>query len=113
MDPVRATIPAPVLNQRDGDDVKQNEERMDFPQYIAVDGLVGVGTLKEGTSAYAVALRAIHDGYHSLSPDERAVYDTEIMPAFLRRAEELKALNPVEFGGRRLEDGAHGSGDAL
>jgi hypothetical protein len=57
-----------------------------------IEDLVAEGELEEGTPAYGIAQRVINLGYDSLSPKQRWVYDTFVIPALDRREKELRLL---------------------
>ena len=54
--------------------------------------LVAEGAFQEGTPAYGVAQKVIHEGYDLLSPNQRWVFDTYVAPALERRKKELRLL---------------------
>ena len=66
-------------------------DHIDFELYDLIEDLVDEGYLEEGTSAYGIAQKVIHEGYESLSPKQRYVYNTIVVPALTERAEDLKA----------------------
>ena len=57
-----------------------------------IEDLVAEGALEEGTPAYGVAQKVIQDGYDLLSPNQRWVFDTYVVPAVERRKKELRLL---------------------
>jgi hypothetical protein len=57
-----------------------------------IEDLVAEGELEKGTPAHGIAQRVIHMGYDSLSPKQRWVYDTIVIPALDRREKELRLL---------------------
>ncbi len=52
--------------------------------YLAIEDLVGCGDLEEGTPAFGIARRVVHQGYDSLSPKQKHVYDALVVPALVR-----------------------------
>ena len=58
--------------------------------YDAIEDAVDAGWLEEDTPAYGVAQKVIYEGYESLSPKQRYVYDTYVVPALEKRAEEVE-----------------------
>lgn len=58
--------------------------------YDAIEDLVAEGELEKGTPAYGVAQQVIHNGYDSLTPKQRTLYDAVVIPALKRRGEELR-----------------------
>ena len=57
-----------------------------------IEDLVAEGALEEGTPAYGVAQKVIQEGYDLLSPNQRWVFDTYVVPALERRKKELRLL---------------------
>ena len=50
------------------------------------------GELETGTPAFGIAQQVIHDGYDSLPPKQRTLYDAVVIPALKRRGEELRMI---------------------
>ena len=63
---------------------------LDFDLHNAIQDLIGAGLLEENGSAHGVARIVIHDGYDSLSPTHRILYDAVVTPALRKRAEEIE-----------------------
>lgn len=61
--------------------------------YEAIEDLVEEGELETGTPAYGIARQVIHQGYNSLTPKQRTLYDAVVIPALKRRGEELRVLH--------------------
>jgi hypothetical protein len=57
------------------------EWALDFEPYDDIQHLIGEGTLKPDSPAFAVARQAIALGVGSLSNRQRHIYDTLIAPA--------------------------------
>ena len=57
----------------------------DKPLAEAIETLLKYGDLDKGAPAYGVALKAIHNGYPSLTRMEKALYDRVVVPALERR----------------------------
>jgi hypothetical protein len=57
----------------------------DKPLAEAIEALLKYGDLDKGAPAYGVALKAIHNGYPSLTRMEKALYDRVVVPALERR----------------------------
>ena len=51
----------------------------------AIEALLQHGDLDKGAPAYGVALKAIHNGYPSLTRMEKSLYDRVVIPALRRR----------------------------
>lgn len=60
----------------------------EFDQQLsdAIETLLKHGDLDKGAPAYGVALKAIHNGYPSLTRMEKALYDRVVVPALERRS---------------------------
>ena len=67
-------------------------DHVDFGRYEEIEDLVAAGALEEGTPAYGVAQKVIHEGHDLLSPNQRWVFDTYVVPALERRKKELQLL---------------------
>jgi hypothetical protein len=67
-------------------------DHIDELLYEEIEGLLAEGALEEGTPAYGVAQKVIHEGYDLLSPNQRWVFDTYVAPALERRKKELRLL---------------------
>jgi hypothetical protein len=66
---------------------------LDFDLHNAIQDLIAEGLLEENSEPHRVARIVIHDGYDSLTPAQRSVYDAFVTPALMKRSEEI--------GGRR------------
>jgi hypothetical protein len=60
--------------------------------FDAIEDLVADGELEQGTAALGIARQVIHTGYESLSPAQRAVYDSVVIPALARREDENEII---------------------
>jgi hypothetical protein len=56
-----------------------------------VTDLINEGFLEQGTPAYATALLAVEVGYEGLSQDQKAVFDSVVVPTMEKRAAQLEA----------------------
>jgi hypothetical protein len=56
-------------------------DRIDFGLHEQVEQAVQKGLLQEGTRAHWVAQQVVHQGFASLSADQRRFYYREVMPA--------------------------------
>ena len=63
---------------------------LDFDLHNAIQELIAERLLEENTSAHSVARLVIHDGYDSLTPVQRALYDAVVTPALKKRADEIQ-----------------------
>jgi hypothetical protein len=65
---------------------------LDFDLHNAIQDLIAEGALEENSDAHRVARLVIHDGYDSLTPAQRTLYDAVISPALRTRESEGKRL---------------------
>ena len=65
-------------------------DHIDWELHELVTDLLDEGCLEQGTPAYGIAKLAVDVGYESLSPKQKAVFDTVIVPALNRRAGQLE-----------------------
>ena len=63
---------------------------LDFDLHNAIQELIAEGLLEENSEPHRVARIVIHDGYDSLTPAQRAVYDAFVTPALMKRSEEIE-----------------------
>jgi hypothetical protein len=63
---------------------------LDFDLHNAIQDLISAGLLEENGSAHAVARIVIHDGYDSLTPAQRALYDAVVAPVLRKRSEKIE-----------------------
>jgi len=63
---------------------------IDFDLHNAIQDLISAGLLEENGSAHGLARIVIHDGYDSLSPTQRTLYDAVVTPALKKRAQEIE-----------------------
>ena len=63
---------------------------LDFDLHNAIQDLIAEGLLEENGSAHGVARIVFHDGYDSLTPAQRILYDAEVIPALRKLAEEIE-----------------------
>ena len=61
---------------------------LDFDLHNAILDLIAEGLLEENSDAHRVARLVIHDGYHSLTPAQRTLYDAVVTSALRKRADE-------------------------
>ena len=57
-----------------------------------IEDFVGAGYVENPSDAHGVSQKVIHEGYNSLTPKQRTLYDAVVVPALKRRAEDLKAI---------------------
>jgi hypothetical protein len=63
---------------------------LDFDLHNAILDLIGEGSLEENSEPHRVARIVIHDGYESLTPAQRALYDAVVAPVLRNRSEEIE-----------------------
>jgi hypothetical protein len=61
---------------------------LDFDLHNAIQELIVEGLLEENSDPHRVARIVIHDGYDSLTPAQRSLYDAVLAPALRKRADE-------------------------
>lgn len=61
--------------------------------YEAFRDLVDDGHLVEGTPAYGITKQVIDLGYESLTPKQRFVHDSVVVPALANRERELQTIH--------------------
>ena len=71
-------------------------DHVDFDLHDLIEDAVDAGWLEEGTAAYGIARKVIYEGYESLSPKQRYLYDTYVATALKRREEELEVQRIIE-----------------
>jgi hypothetical protein len=67
-------------------------DHIDFELHDQIEDLVDEGIIENPSTPYGVAQQVINEGYESLSPRQRWVYDTVIGPALQERAKELEMM---------------------
>ena len=63
---------------------------LDFDLHNAIQDLIAEGLLEENSDPHRVARLVIHDGYDSLTPAQRVLYDAEVTTALRKLAEEIE-----------------------
>ena len=61
---------------------------LDFDLHNAIQDLIAEGLLEENSEPHRVARLVIHDGYDSLTPAQRTLYDAVVTSALRKRADE-------------------------
>ena len=69
-----------------------SERDFDFDLHNAIRELIGAGLLEENALAHGVARKVIHDGYDSLTPTQRTLYDDVVAPALKSAAKKLNTI---------------------
>ena len=80
-----------------------SERDIDFDLHNAIQDLIGDCLLEENALAHGVARKVIHDGYDSLTPAQRTLYDDVVAPALKKRGEEIehnRVMASSEHGNR-------------
>jgi hypothetical protein len=63
---------------------------LDFDLHNAIQDLIAEGLLEENSDPHRVARIVIHNGYDSLTPIQRMLYDGVVAPALRKRCEEIE-----------------------
>ena len=71
------------------------DEDYDVELFEAIKRLVDKGALSKDTLAHAISQKVVYEGYESLTPDQRLVYDEIVAPALVRQAAELETHPPL------------------
>ncbi|HEV7339839.1 MAG TPA: hypothetical protein VGO06_27985 [Bosea sp. (in: a-proteobacteria)] len=69
-----------------------HNDHIDFDLHELIQDLIDEGELEENSDAHGVARQVIHQGYDSLSPKQRTLYDAVVVPALKRRGEEVEMI---------------------
>ena len=69
-----------------------HNDHINYELHDRIEDLVGEGIIEEKSASYGVALQVIYNGYGSLSPEQRALYDAVIAPALQKRSIELEMI---------------------
>jgi hypothetical protein len=69
------------------------DDDYDVELFEAIKRLVKRGGLSKDTLAHAISQVVVYEGYESLTPDQRLVYDEIIVPALARQAAELETTH--------------------
>jgi hypothetical protein len=69
----------------------ESNDQPDWDLLQEVTDLLNAGLLEQGTPAYSAALQAVEAGYDGLSPDQKTVFDSVVVPAMEKRAADLEA----------------------
>jgi hypothetical protein len=63
---------------------------LDFDLHNTIQDLIAEGLLEENSDPHRVARIVIQDGYDSLTPAQRILYDAKVLPALRKLAEEVE-----------------------
>jgi hypothetical protein len=63
--------------------------------YNLLSDLEDDGDLEKGTPAHGIAMKVVHDGYGSLSPKQRTLFDAVVVPLLERRGEEIMTIQAL------------------
>ena len=74
---------------RDGEENMIGRD-LDFDLHNAIQELIAEGLLEENSDPHRLARIVIHDGYDSLTPAQRTLYDAVVTPALRTRESEGK-----------------------
>jgi hypothetical protein len=70
-----------------------DDDDYDVELFESIKRLVKRGVLSKDTLAHAISQVVVYEGYESLAPDQRLVYDEIIVPALARQAAELETTH--------------------
>lgn len=68
------------------------DNHIDLDLLEAIQDLLDEGYLEENSDAHGVARKVIHEGYESLTPKQRVLYDAVVIPALSKRAGETRII---------------------
>lgn len=71
-------------------------DHVDWELNDAIQDLLDEGLLEEGTAGYGVAQQAIHDGYDSLSPKQKHVFDKHVGEPLAKRQKALDVQRIID-----------------
>ncbi|RYY85105.1 MAG: hypothetical protein EOO15_17865 [Chitinophagaceae bacterium] len=71
-------------------------DHVDWELNDAIQDLLDEGLLEEGTAGYGVAQQVIHDGYDSLSPKQKHVFDKYVGEPLAKRQEALNVQRIID-----------------
>ena len=69
------------------------DDDYDVELFEAIKRLVKRGVLSKDTLAHAISQVVVYEGYESLTPDHRLIYDEIIVPALVRQAADLETTH--------------------
>jgi hypothetical protein len=69
---------------------------IDFELNEAIQDLIESGVLNDKDDACGVARQVIHQGYGSLTPKQRSLYDQIIVPVLKKRAQDLETARVID-----------------
>jgi len=75
-------------------------DHIDIELHDAIEELVSEGQIEKETLGYRIAQQVIHQGYETLSPAQKHSYDSEILPALSRLAEQHE-MNRIDLSNPR------------
>lgn len=64
----------------------------DYESHELLLEAVDLGHIEKGTPAYGIALYCIDNGYDSLSPPQKSIFDKQVMP-HLRTIQQQRDVN--------------------
>lgn len=72
-----------------------HNDHIDFDLHEQIEDLVHCSMLEEGSVPYGIAQKVIHDGYDSLTQNQRYHYDTFVVPKLIKRAEQVEVAAKI------------------
>lgn len=71
-------------------------DHVDWELNDAIQDLLDEGMLEEGSAGYGVAQQVIHDGYDSLSPKQKHVFDRYVSEPLAKRQKVLNVQRIID-----------------
>lgn len=68
----------------------------DYEAHELLQEAIDKGMIEEKTAAHGVALQCIEDGYDSLSPKQKAVYDLQVQPHLAKLGEQREVAQRIQ-----------------
>jgi FixJ family two-component response regulator len=65
-----------------------SNDHIDWELHTAISQALDENRIEEGSAAAGIAQQVIHQGYESLSPAQKAVYDRVVLPALGKQAQQ-------------------------
>ncbi|MEF0147058.1 hypothetical protein [Pseudomonas guariconensis] len=71
-------------------------DHIDWDLNEVIQDLIDEGLLEEGSAGYGVAQQAIHEGYDSLSPKQKHVFDKYVGERLAKRGKALDVQRIID-----------------
>lgn len=83
-------IPLVIFDIIRKEKIMGHNDHIDFEFYEAIQDLLDEGIIDSKDDAAGVARQVISQGYQSLTPKQKTLYDNVIIPALEERGEEIR-----------------------